>query len=101
MALGFNDLRPRPEPKAAKTTLPETDEGRNVLDEGRQGHAAGSVARSGHIRQECKLKKKDKEKTAETEEACKPQQVPVVKRILWLHIMCSLAMTQAHAQKTG
>jgi hypothetical protein len=30
--------------------------------------------------QECKLKKKDKEKTADTEEACKPQQVPVVNK---------------------
>jgi hypothetical protein len=66
--IGFNDLRPRPVPKAAKTTIPDSEKTEGS-GRGRGRPRCWECGKIGHISKDCELKKKDK--PAETEQACK------------------------------
>jgi len=72
--IGFNDLRPRPDPKAAKAVIPDTDS-TEKLGRGRGRPRCWECGKLGHIGKDCQKRKK--EGTSGAGEACKPQKLPV------------------------
>ncbi len=72
--INFNDMRPRPEPKAARTTLPQDDQGERA-GRGRGRPRCWECGKLGHIGKDCPKKKK--EEASDSGEACKQRQSSV------------------------